>query len=263
VDLGLRGRVAIVTGSSQGIGKAIALGLSQEGARVSICARNEKQLNQTAKEIHLATGGEVFAVQADLTREDDIRRLVSLTSERFERIDILVNNTGGPPSATFLETTERHWRDAVNLLLISVVTACLEVIPHMQERKWGRIINMTSFAAKQPVDRLVLSNALRAGILGLTKTLSNELAQDSILVNAVCPGWTLTKRVEELAKAEAKPSGKAYEDIIKGWESQIPLKRLAQPNEIADVVVFLASERANYITGAVFQVDGGYTKGLF
>jgi len=263
MDLELKGRVAIVTGSSQGIGKAIALGLSQEGTRVSICARNEKQLNETAKEIEAATSVEVYAAQADLTKENDIRRLVAKTFERFGRIDVLVNNTGGPPSTTFLETSVKHWKEAVDLLLMSVVTACSEVIPHMQKSKWGRIINMTSFVAKQPAERLVLSNALRAGILGLTKTLSNELAEDGILVNAVCPGWTLTKRVEELAKAQAKIKGKNYEEIIKGWESQIPLKRLAQPKEIAELVVFLASERASYITGAVFQVDGGVTKGLF
>jgi len=263
MDLGLRGRVAIVTGSSQGIGKAIALGLSQEGARVSICARNEKQLNETAREIKSATGVQVYAVQADLTNEDDIRRLVAKTSEALGRIDVLINNTGGPPLATFVETTEEQWKKAVNLLLMSVVTTCLEAIPHMKERKWGRIINMTSFAAKQPAERLVLSNALRAGILGLTKTLSNELAEDGILVNAVCPGWTLTKRVEELTNAQAKTTGKTYEEIIKGWENQIPLKRLAQPKEIADLVVFLASERASYITGGVFQVDGGVIKGLF
>lgn len=263
MDLGLKGRVAIVTGSSQGIGKAIALGLSQEGARVSICARNEKQLNETAREIESATGVEVYAAKADLTKEDDIRRLVAKTYERFGKIDILVNNTGGPPSTTFLETSEEHWRKAVDLLLMSVVTACSEVIPHMQKQKWGRIINMTSFAAKQPAERLVLSNALRAGIFGLSKTLSNELAKDGILVNAVCPGWTLTKRVDELAKTQAKTTDKTYEDIIKGWENQIPLKRLAQPKEIADLIVFLASERASYITGAVIQVDGGVIKGLF
>jgi len=263
MELGLKGRVAIVTGSSQGIGKAIALGLSQEGTKVSICARNEKLLNKTAREIESATGVEVYAVQADLTKEDDIKRLVAETSERFGRIEVLVNNTGGPPSTTFVETSMEHWRGAVDLLLMSVVTTCSEVIPYMQRRRWGRIINMTSFVAKQPAERLVLSNALRAGILGLTKTLSNELAEDGILVNAVCPGWTLTKRVEELAKAKAKTIGKNYEEIIKEWESQIPLKRLAQPKEIADLVVFLASERASYITGAVFQVDGGVTKGLF
>ena len=263
MDLGLKDRVAIVTGSSQGIGKAIALGLSEEGAKVVICARNEIQLAQTAKEIQSATGGEIYPMQADLTKEHAIKRLVAKTSERFGRIDILVNNTGGPPPTTFLETMKSQWRNVVNLLLMSVVTTCREVIPYMQERKWGRMINMTSFVAKQPAERLVLSNALRAGIFGLSKTLSNELAKDGILVNAVCPGWTLTKRVEELAKAQSKETGKTYEEIIQVWKSQIPLKRLAQPKEIADLVVFLASERASYITGAVIQVDGGVIKGLF
>ncbi len=263
MDLGLKDRVAIVTGSSRGIGKAIALGLAQEGAKVSICARNEEQLKETAEEIASSAKIEVLALKADLTRQEDIKRLVNETLRKFGRVDILVNNTGGPPPSIFLETSEEDWRRGVNLLLMSVIYACREVIPHMRERRWGRIINMTSFAAKQPADQLVVSNSIRAGILGLTKTLANELAGDGILVNAVCPGWTLTKRVEELAKARAKASEKSYGNIIRGWERDIPLKRLAQPEEIANLVVFLASERASYITGAVIQVDGGFIKGLF
>jgi 3-oxoacyl-[acyl-carrier protein] reductase len=239
------------------------MGLANEGATVSICARNEKELNETAKEIKLTTGTNVLAIQTDLTRRDDIRRLVARTSETFERIDILVNNTGGPPEASFVETSENDWRDNINLLLMSAVTACLEVIPHMQERKWGRIINMTSFTAKQPTTRFLYSNALRAGILGLSKTLSDELAVHGILVNAVCPGWTMTNRVKELAKTQAKAGGKTPEQIVIGWQNEIPLRRLAKPEEIADLVIFLASERASYITGAVFQADGGYTRGLF
>jgi len=219
-------------------------------------------LNATAQEISSATRAEVFAVKADLTQEEDIRRLVEATEEKFGRIDILVNNTGGPPSTTFMETAVEQWRDAVDLLLMSVVNTCSEVIPFMIERNWGRIINMTSFAAKQPAERLILSNTLRAGILGLTKTLSNELAEHGILVNAVCPGWTMTKRVEELAATRAKESGRSVDEIIEGWTQQIPLKRLAEPKEIANLVVFLASERASYITGAVVQVDGGVTKSL-
>ena len=262
MDLGLKGKVAIVTGSSQGIGKAIAFGLSDEWAKVTVCARNEKQANATAQEISSATRAEVFAVKADLTQEEDIRRLVEATEEKFGRIDILVNNTGGPPATTFMETSTKQWRDAIDLLLMSVVNTCSEVVPFMIERKWGRIINMTSFAAKQPSERLILSNTLRAGILGLTKTLSNELAEYGILVNAVCPGWTMTKRVEELAETRAKESGRSIDEIIEGWARQTALKRLAEPKEIADLVVFLASERASYITGAVVQVDGGVTKSL-
>jgi len=262
LDLGLKNRVAIVTGSSQGIGKAIAHGLAKEGAKVTICARNEELLRKTASEIESSTGTQVLPVRANLMSKEDIRVMVEKTVETFGSVDILVNNTGGPRSALFLETSDNDWRDAVNSLLMSVINCCREVIPNMKKQKWGRIVNMTSFAAKQPAERLILSNAVRAGVLGLTKTLSNELAEYGILVNAVCPGWTLTGRVKELAKSIAEKTGKNYEDVIAEWANSIPLRRLAQPEEIANLVVFLASERASYITGAVIQVDGGFIKSL-
>lgn len=261
MDLRLKNRVAIVTGSSQGIGKAIAYGIAKEGAKITICARNEEVLRKTAREIESSTETQVLPVRANLMNKKDIRIIVEKTVETFGSVDILVNNTGGPPSALFLETSNNDWRDAVNSLLMSVINCCREVIPHMKKQEWGRIINMTSFAAKQPAERLILSNAIRAGVLGLTKTLSNELAEYKILVNAVCPGWTLTGRVKELAKSIAEKTGK-NEDVIAEWANSIPLKRLAQPEEIANVVVFLASERASYITGAVIQVDGGFIKSL-
>lgn len=262
VNLGLRKRVAIVTGSSRGIGKAIAHGLAREGAKVTICARNEERLRKASEEIEVSTGTEVLPVRADLRKKESIESMVKRTAEKFGRVDILVNNTGGPPPGLFLETTEEDWRDAVDSLLMSVINCCREVIPYMKEHTWGRILNMTSFAAKQPAERLVLSNAIRAGILGLTKTLSNELAEYGILVNAVCPGWTLTRRVEELAKSTAKKVGRTCEEVIAEWASEIPLGRLAKPVEIADLVVFLASDKASYVTGAVIQVDGGFIKSL-
>ncbi|MFW6119810.1 MAG: SDR family oxidoreductase [Petrotogales bacterium] len=262
MDLGIKNRVAIVTGSSQGIGRGIAYGLAKEGANITICARNVKKIKETAKEIEHLTKTKILPVQTDLRNKDDIKALVKKTVETFGHIDILINNTGGPPPMLFLETSGKDWQEAVNLLLMSIINCCYEVIPHMKKQKWGRIINMTSFAAKQPAERLVLSNAIRAGILGLTKTLSNELAEYNILVNAVCPGWTFTKRVERLARSTAEKKGKNYKTIIAEWADNIPLGRLAQPEEIANLVVFLSSERASYITGTVTQVDGGYIKSI-
>jgi 3-oxoacyl-[acyl-carrier protein] reductase len=262
MDLGLRDRVAVITGSSQGIGRAIAHCLASEGAKVTICARHEVGLKKAAEFISSSTGVEVLPVQVDLKKSGNVKQMVMKTIKNFGRIDILVNNTGGPPSMLFQETSERVWREAVDLLLMSAVNCCREVIPYMKKRGWGRIINMASFGAKQPAERLILSNTLRSGILGLTKTLSNELAEHGILVNAVCPGWTWTERVKELAAAQAEKTGKRSEEVIAEWVSQIPLKRLAKPEEIASVVAFLASEKASYITGAVIQVDGGFIKSM-
>ncbi len=262
MDLGLKNRVAIVTGSSRGIGKAIANGMAKEGTKVTICARNEDELIETAKEIEYSTGSQVLPIQGDLEKKQDIKLLIEETVQKFERIDILVNNVGGPHPSLFLETSEQEWRSSVNSLLMSVIHCCKEVVPHMRKGKWGRIINMTSFAAKQPTERLGVSNTIRAGVLGLTKTLSNELAEYDILVNAVCPGWTHTRRVNQLARSTAEKTRKTCKDVIEEWSDGIALKRLAQPEEIAHIVVFLSSEKASYITGTVMQVDGGLIKSL-
>ncbi len=262
MDLGLTNRVALVTGSSRGIGWAIAHQFALEGAKVVICARNSTQLEIAAEKIRAMTGSEVYSVQTDLTSLTEITRLIVNTLSVFHHIDILVNNSGGPPPNFFTETTPQDWTSAFESLLLSVVHCCSEVIPHMKKQNWGRIINITSFAAKQPVERLVLSNAFRAGILGLTKTLSNELGSEGILVNAVCPGWTHTQRLESLAQSIAAQGTMTPSAIMKTWARQIPLKRLAQPEEIANVVVFLASECASYMTGTVIQVDGGYIQSI-
>jgi 3-oxoacyl-[acyl-carrier protein] reductase len=262
VDLGFQGRVAIVTGSSSGIGKAIAMALAREGCKLVICSRSWDRISGAAEEIRAETGSEVLPVEADLRIREQVARMVDIALEKFGRIDILVNNTGGPPPSIFEETSDEMWADAVSQLLMSTIYSCRLVIPHMKKRRWGRIINMASFVAKQPIRGLILSNTLRAGILALTKTLALELAEYGILVNAVCPGWTLTKRVEELVRAEAGRTGKPIEEILRGWAAEIPLKRFAKPEEIADAVVFLASERASYITGVVIQVDGGLIRSL-
>lgn len=259
MDLGLKERVAIVTGSSRGIGKAIAHGLAEEGAKITICARNEKEAKATEQEIKTATGADVLSLRADLSHADNIKMLIRETYKAFGHIHI--NNTGGPRSTRFLATSEEDWGPTFSQLLMSVVLACLEVAPHMRRQRWGRIINMNSIAAKQPVENLVLSNSLRAGIASLTKTLSNEFAEDNILVNSVCPGYTLTERVQELAQAENKQTGKPVSEIVTDWAQTIPLKRMAEPREIVGLVVFLASERVSYITGALYQVDGGWIKG--
>ena len=262
MNLGLKNKVAIITGASKGIGKAIATNFAEEKAKITICSRNINNLRKTAETIEEKTGAIILPIQTNLEKHEDIQKMVDETLKKFGRIDILINNTGGPPPIKFIDTTEKYWQKAVNQLLMSTINCCYEVIPIMKKQGWGRIINMTSIAAKQPIDNLILSNSIRSGIHGLTKTLSNELAEYGITVNAVCPGYTLTERIIDLAKANALTSGKKYKDIIKKWEEQIPIGRLGTTDEIANLVLFYASEKASYITGNITQVDGGYNKSI-
>lgn len=263
MDLGLKDRVAIVAAASQGLGKAVALGLAREGAKVAICARTESTLSRTAEEIRKETGVEVLARPVDVTDYEQVRSFVSETNNRFGRVDICVTNAGGPPAKPFSGTTVEDWQAAVNLNLMSTLYFVREVLPLMRKRKWGRVITITSLSVKQPVDNLVLSNSVRSAVSGLMKTLSNEYGQDNILINNVCPGYTLTARLDQLSARLAKAEGIDSKEVQQRWAKQVPLRRLGRPEEFADAVVFLASERASYLTGVSLSIDGGLIKGIY
>jgi 3-oxoacyl-[acyl-carrier protein] reductase len=262
VDLGLKDRVALVAASSQGLGKAVAMGLAKEGAKLALCARNPKPLMAAAEEINAATNAELFATNMDVTDEESVKEFVAKVTQRFGRIDICVTNAGGPPAKPFDATTTEEWRRAIDLNLMSTLFLARAVLPGMRERRWGRLITITSLTVKQPIDGLILSNSVRAAVVGLVKSLSNEYAPHNVLVNNVCPGYTATDRLGELSSTLAKSAGVEQSEIEKRWTTQIPLGRLARPDEFADAVVFLASERASYITGQSLSIDGGFAKGL-
>jgi len=262
MDLELEQKVSLNAGSSSGLGKAVAIEMAKEGANVIICARDKKNLSLVAKEIQ-QMGRKVLAVPTDLTQYSQVKNLVAKGIETFGKIDVLITNCGGPPSGDFLDFSIDEWRYAINLNLMSTIYLCKEVIPHMLERETGRIIMITSVSVKQPIPGLILSNVARAGVVGLAKSLSNEFGKNNILVNVVCPGYTRTKRVSELAKTVSLKRGVNPEEIIKGWEEQNALGRLATPEEFANVVTFLASGKASHITGVSIQIDGGYVKSIF
>jgi 3-oxoacyl-[acyl-carrier protein] reductase len=240
----------------------VAFGLAREGCSLALCARGKEDLEKTASAIKEETGTSVWTRPTDVSTQEDARSFVREAASQLERLDILVNNAGGPPSATFMELTDAQWQEAVRLNMLSAVWLAHEALPYMKKQGWGRIVNMTSVAVKQPIDGLMLSNAVRAGVIGFAKTLANELATDNILVNNVCPGYMLTDRVVELAEVLAEKRQESPEQVIRSWEESIPLQRLGKPEELADLVVFLASERASYITGTSIQIDGGYYRGL-
>lgn len=263
MDLGIKNKVALVAASSRGLGKAIAFKLSREGAKVVICSRNKERLFKTRDEIAAETGGTVRAIVADVREKKQVSEMVEQTVKELGTIDILVSNAGGPPSGLADDFGLEDYKDALELNLLSTVNLCYEVIPYMKKQKWGRIINLASVAAKQPIDSLILSNTARAGVLGFSKSLSNQVASYGITVNSICPGYTKTERVEELAKSFEESGKGTVKDFYNNIQKNIPAGRLGTPEEIAQAAAFLASEGAGYITGVALQVDGGYTKALF
>jgi 3-oxoacyl-[acyl-carrier protein] reductase len=260
VDLGIKGRTALVAGASAGIGKAIALVLAEEGAKVAVLSRNKERITAAAREIAEKTGSKVLPVVCDVTDKKRLEAAVTKVNRQFGVIDILVCNAGGPPMRRFEQITDSDWDAAYNLNLKSTIRLCAAVIPAMKKQKWGRVINVTSIVAIQANESLILSSTMRPGVHGLTKSLSNEFAQYGITVNTICPGYTNTERLVELAAATAKATGVKPDRVYDGWTQNIPAGRLAKPEELGYLAAFLASEKAAYITGVALNIDGGFIK---
>jgi 3-oxoacyl-[acyl-carrier protein] reductase len=257
MDLGLNGRVALVAAASRGLGKAVATALAEEGARVAMFARRQEAIEAAAAEVRRRSGAEVLPLEADVNRPEDLERVVKATVDRFGRLDILINNAGGPPPGTFDTLTEEQWQQAVNLTLMSAVRLTRLALPHLRTQGGGRIINLTSSSTREPVPNLMLSNAIRSAVAGWAKTLATELAPENILVNCVAPGRIETERLQELDGANAQRQGRPVEEIRRANEVANPLGRYGKPEEFAAAVAFLASDRASYITGITLYVDGG------
>jgi 3-oxoacyl-[acyl-carrier protein] reductase len=262
VETGLANRVALVAASSQGLGRAAAFALAAEGAHVALCARGSEALEHTAATIRERFKVGVHAQALDVCNTAAVEQFVRHIDQIFGRIDVCVTNSGGPPAKWFVETTDEDWDAAFSLNLRSTAALARAVIPHMQRNRWGRIITISSITVRQPQPQLVLSNAVRAGVMGLVRSLANELGKDGILVNNVAPGYTATERLKELSARRASALKVSEEEVEREWIEQIPLQRLGKPEEVADAIVWLASERSSFITGQTILVDGGMYKGL-
>lgn len=267
MDLGLKNKVVLVLASSKGLGFACAKAFYEEGANVIICSHSEENLKIAKQKLESSKSGSsnnrVLSIFADLMYEKDIKNLVEKTIEEFSRIDILVHNAGGPPSGPVEKITREDWSNSIDLNLLSFIRITELILPVMKKQNGGRIIAITSVSVKQPLNNLVLSNTTRLGVVGYAKTLANEYGKYNILVNVVCPGPTLTDRMKELINKTVQDTGKSYKDVEKTWMDPIPMGRLGKPEELANLVVFLASKMAGYITGTVIQVDGGFIKSPF
>ncbi|MDZ7332764.1 MAG: SDR family oxidoreductase [candidate division KSB1 bacterium] len=262
MELGLSGKIAIVCGASQGLGYSAAKELSQEGCTVLICSRDKHRIESAAKKIEQASGKPVYPFVVDLRNTEQIRRFANYAIEQFRTIHILVNNTGGPSSGFFMDFTEADWQGAFQNTLMSAVTLTRHILPVMQQNQWGRIINLQSIVVKQPIDDLILSNSIRMAVVGWAKTLANQYAQYNITINTIATGYTLTERLSNLVNAIAQKENSSAEQVLGRITAKIPARRLANPEEIAALVAFLASERAAYITGTTIPVDGGVVQSM-
>jgi 3-oxoacyl-[acyl-carrier protein] reductase len=259
MDTGLKDRAALVGGASRGIGRAIALGLAREGATVALCARNQDTLDKARDEIRNETGATVLSLICDMSRPEDIKAAVAAAADAFGRLDIIVNNAGGPPTGAFDALDDTYWQHAIDQNLLSAVRTTREALPHLRRSGSGRVINITSVAVKQPIDGLMLSNATRLGVIGWAKTLSRELAPNGITVNNICPGNIATERLISLIEERAKRQKQSLEEAVSLEEGRIPMGFLGEPDDVAALAVFFASDKARYITGTTVQVDGGST----
>jgi 3-oxoacyl-[acyl-carrier protein] reductase len=262
MDLGLKGKTVLVTASSKGIGKAIAAAFALEECNVAICSRKKDDLIKAAEDIKSKHKTEPFWSVCDLNKQKDIENTIASVKKEFGSIDILINNCGGPVPGYFRELSEPKWQDAFEQVLLSVVRFCNSLVPEMILKEWGRIVNVVSVSVKQPIDNLVLSNSLRMGVIGFAKSLSNEVAKYNITVNNIAPGFTLTNRLYELAVERARREKVSHEEILSEMAKQVPMNRLALPQEIASTAVFLASANAGYLTGNTIHVDGGWVRGI-
>jgi 3-oxoacyl-[acyl-carrier protein] reductase len=263
MDLGIAGRGALVCGSTRGLGRAIARRLVAEGCRVAVNGRDPARTAAAAADLARETGGTLAAAPGDVGDRAGITALVTRARAALGEIDILVCNSGGPPSLAFADASADQWQAALDHTLLAAVHLCRAIVPAMRERRWGRVIFLTSVAAKQAVAGLILSTAGRAGVLGLSKTLADEVAADGVTVNAVCPGYMRTERLTELMTVRAERAGRTVDAVTADLVQGVPIRRLGDPDELAAAVAFLASEPARYITGAVLQVDGGSTRSIY
>jgi 3-oxoacyl-[acyl-carrier protein] reductase len=263
VDLGLRGKVALVAAASQGLGRAAAFALAREGCKVAICARNARALEDAARTIRKETNADVMAIPADISRADGVKAFVDGAIGSFGGVDVVVPNAGGPSPGGFETVSDDQWAKGWELTFQSTVRLVRACLPSMRDRGGGAVVAILSMSVRQPIDNLVLSNSLRLGVVGALKTLAREVAKDRIRVNGVAPGWIGTDRTIQLHRARAEKERRRVEEVQAEMLQEIPMGRMGTAEEVADLIAFLASDRAAYITGVIAQIDGGLYRGIF